>query len=174
MAAPSMSKHIGDALKRIDRNLCLTWNEEFKVWDVVRMMSVEPGKSVWVCSVENPDGSYRHPDQRLIDYLISCDLGRFKGDNHEQRMVRYIAEKNEKNAVLRAKRKREGVDERYDRFVESREAASSLGVTHCDGDSVQRIRRHLRKDSQRMKEYDDYLTRDEKSRILRGADPITP
>jgi len=163
---PTVTKSIQDQVKRIDKNLVFIWNQKIQRWDLVRFIEGAIGKYVWVMTVQNADGSYREPDNRVIEYLKTYDLANWRGDTPQKKMENFLRWKNRHNQEVKERARREGLSERFDRFQEYREAARRFG------NDLDSIKRHVRKDSERMKEYD--ATRTEKNRILRGVDPVSP
>ena len=174
MSAPFLPKSERDAVKSIDRNLDYTWSDPMKRWELVRWSDATPGRCTWVLTVENPDGSFRRPDRRVCDYLRKWDLANWRGSNHEERMTNFLEWKRTHNEEALAAAKREGLGERFDRYNEWRGGAASIGADGGDVDSMDRICRHMRKDTQRMEEYNEHLTTTQRNRILRGVDPVSP
>ncbi|NOY25027.1 MAG: hypothetical protein GXP62_04055 [Oligoflexia bacterium] len=156
------------AVKRIDRHLEFLWNNEIQRWELVRFIPNAFGKYVWVMTIENPDGTYRDPDMRIVEYLRTYDLSRFRGNNHEERMMSFLRWKRAHNEEVRERARRAGVGDRFARFRDWVDAARRLGVDGRNPKDVERLRKHMAKDTQRMAERD--LTRAQKKRILLGMD----
>jgi len=172
MSAPFLPKSEKDKLRSIDRNLDYSWNDALDRWEVVRWSNATPGRCTWVMTVENTDGSFRRPDNRVPEYLKEWDLANWRGSTHEERMDSFLKWKREHNDEVKARGKKFGLNERFDRYNEYRGAAKSVGAIGGPEDA-DRLSKHVRKDSERMKEYSDHLTTTQKNRILRGVDPVS-
>ncbi len=90
-----------DQIKNYDRALNFRWNFKRDRWELWRFSPKVKGGNIMVLRVENPDGSYRAVDNRLLKYLVNNDTWRHKNADHQARDMAYYEqrqrEKEERN-----------------------------------------------------------------------------
>ena len=74
MNAPHVSDSFYEDLKGIASELSLEWAPEIERWVV--WYTAPNGKKHRIHEVKNPDGTYRHPDNRVLEMLRRCDMSR--------------------------------------------------------------------------------------------------
>lgn len=82
---PSYNEGVWDKIKRYDPALELRWNQRLGRWELWRK-----GRTQYcmVLRVENPDGSYRPIDERLLKYLVYNDGWKYKNSREIDREMR--------------------------------------------------------------------------------------
>ena len=86
-------------VKEYDKNLFVKWLSYWERWGVMRYEESENNLyevEKLVFMVENPDGSYRALDDRVLEHLKEIDLQRLNEDNLKDRL-RDLEEHNEEN-----------------------------------------------------------------------------
>ncbi|MDI6788797.1 MAG: hypothetical protein QME51_10540 [Planctomycetota bacterium] len=82
---PSYPRNVWNKIKEYDRELELRWNMRRCRWELWRQ-----GRNQYcmVLRVENPNGSYRPVDERLLWYLVNNDGWRYKNSREIEREMR--------------------------------------------------------------------------------------
>ncbi len=95
-----------DQIKNYDRALNFRWNIKRNRWELWRRTNNVNTGNIMVLRVENPDGSYRPVDSRLLKYLVNCDTWRHKNADQQARDMAYYEQ-----------RQREKEDRNYDELL---------------------------------------------------------
>ena len=90
-----------DQIKSYDRALDFIWNTKRNRWELWRWSDKAKGHKIMVLRVENPDGSFRPVDNRLLKYLVNNDTWKHKNADQQARDMAYYdqrqREKEERN-----------------------------------------------------------------------------
>lgn len=86
MLAPTPDRSFMRDLKSMDRRLDLKWNGQFFVVTYDRGY----GSPVNISAVKNEDGTWRQPDRRDLDFILSGDLERTRPQDHLARVAQYM------------------------------------------------------------------------------------
>jgi hypothetical protein len=73
-------------LKNMDKRLGIKWNGQFFIITYDR----GHGEPVNIAAVKNEDGTFRQPDRRDLDFLLSGDLERIRPQDHLARVAQYM------------------------------------------------------------------------------------
>ena len=100
-------------VKEYDKNLFVKWLDYWERWGVMRYEESENNlyeveKLVFI--VENPDGSYRALDDRVLEHLKEIDLQRLNEDNLKDRL-RDLEEHNEENINKKEKEAKNDIED---------------------------------------------------------------
>ena len=100
-------------VKEYDKNLFVKWLNYWERWGVMRYEESENNlyeveKLVFI--VENPDGSYRALDDRVLEHLKEIDLQRLNEDNLKDRL-RDLEEHNEENINKKEKEAKNDIED---------------------------------------------------------------
>ncbi|MCG8433878.1 MAG: hypothetical protein MJA83_07605 [Gammaproteobacteria bacterium] len=159
---PQVRTSINEAVQRVDRNLRFKWDPIAQRFVLVRYRNGAPVYDE-ILMIENADGTYREPDNRVLEYLAMTDLARFPGNTPEERMSRFLRWKNENNETVKARLRKAGLGDRYDRYRDWAHASKRM-----NGDPA-RTELFMLGDKERLDEMD--ITRAQRRRLERGHDP---
>jgi hypothetical protein len=93
MGSPSISVSIVNQIKSYDRALDFQWNNRLNRWELWRWSDKNKRGKVMVLRVENPDGSYRPVDMRLLKYLVNSDTWKHKNATQQARDMNYYEQR---------------------------------------------------------------------------------
>ena len=100
-------------VKEYDKNLFVKWLDYWERWGVMRYEESENNLyevEKLVFMVENPDGSYRALDGRVLEHLKEIDLQRLNEDNLKDRL-RDLEEHNEENINKKEKEAKNDIED---------------------------------------------------------------
>jgi hypothetical protein len=100
-------------VKEYDKNLFVKWLNYWERWGVMRYEESENNLyevEKLVFMVENPDGSYRALDGRVLEHLKEIDLQRLNEDNLKDRL-RDLEEHNEENINKKEKEAKNDIED---------------------------------------------------------------
>lgn len=100
-------------VKEYDKNLFVKWLSYWERWGVMRYEESENNLyevEKLVFMVENPDGSYRALDDRVLEHLKEIDLQRLNEDNLKDRL-RDLEEHNEENTKKKEKEAKNDIED---------------------------------------------------------------
>lgn len=82
-----------DQIKSYDRALNFKWNCKLNRWELWRKTNNAMNGNVMVLRVENPDGSFRPVDNRILKYLINNDTWKHKNATQQARDMAYYEQR---------------------------------------------------------------------------------
>jgi hypothetical protein len=100
-------------VKEYDKNLFVKWLSYWERWGVMRYEKSENNLyevEKLVFMVENPDGSYRALDGRVLEHLKEIDLQRLNKDNLKDKL-RDLEEHNEENIKKKEKEAKNDIED---------------------------------------------------------------
>jgi hypothetical protein len=100
-------------VKEYDKNLFVKWLSYWERWGVMRYEKSENNLyevEKLVFMVENPDGSYRALDGRVLEHLKEIDLQRLNEDNLKDKL-RDLEEHNEENIKKKEKEAKNDIED---------------------------------------------------------------
>ena len=100
-------------VKEYDKNLFVKWLSYWERWGVMRYEESENNLyevEKLVFMVENPDGSYRALDDRVLEHLKEIDLQRLNEDNLKDRL-RDLEDHNEENTKKKEKEAKNDIED---------------------------------------------------------------
>ena len=96
--APSVPQHITEAVRALHSNWAVEWRRELQRFAVVKRGSFKGrAQSIVQYVCQEPDGSFRPPDQRLVEY-VRQQWYRDRNGYYDEEQVKRRDEQNEANA----------------------------------------------------------------------------
>lgn len=80
-------------IKRYDRALFIKMNYRLNRWELWRKTDKRRNGEAFVLRVENPDGSFRPVDMRLLKYLVNNDTWKHKNALQQARDMNYYEQR---------------------------------------------------------------------------------
>lgn len=160
---PQICKASADLLRGYDRFLAVLWRQEIERFVLVRFVPNVMGKFHDLHVFEDEHGAYVEPTPAYIGAWIERnDLAKIRGLNHTDKIRKHLQSMRSANADRRVAARvaaRAGAKARLQDYTA---AASRFG------DDQERIERHVRSNSERVRD-EDHLTERERRERLKGV-----